>query len=200
MANSIHNTTTFIDKVLSNNTLLKITPSFEQTKDWRKQQLWYNTGKSNECEIYQRDLIEKITNNTCHKTNIRLHLDTKLIVEKSRPMKEPDGFEYTEDFDGIIKYADNEWLFNLKMICDAGGAQTRSLREVYHFITTQLEHLLLFPGSNKYFINILDGNTSYYNMDKFKFLLNKSQYEFIRHRVFVGDMHEFQNLWSKNNY
>ena len=30
---------------------------------------------------------------------------------------------------------------NFKMICDRGGSQTRSLREVYHFITTQLNYL-----------------------------------------------------------
>ena len=67
------------------------------------------------------------------------------MVEKTRPMKEEDGYEYSEDFDGSITSNDTKWLFNLKMICDNGGAQTRSLREVYHFIATQLDHLLLFP-------------------------------------------------------
>jgi hypothetical protein len=177
----------------------KITPSFEQTKNWRSDQPWYNNGKSNECEIYQRRLIEEITNSTCHKKNTRLHLSNKLLVEKTRPMKEQDGYEYSEDFDGIVKNNDIDLLFNLKMVCDSGGAQTRSLREVYHFIRTQLEHLVLFPNSNKYFINILDGNTSYQNMDKFNYLLNQSQYEFIKHRVFIGDMHNFQHLWTKLN-
>ena len=31
-----------------------------QTKNWRKNQNWYKGGKHNECELYQRNLIEKI--------------------------------------------------------------------------------------------------------------------------------------------
>lgn len=31
-----------------------IPSSYYQTKQWRKNQLWYKTGKSNECEIYQK--------------------------------------------------------------------------------------------------------------------------------------------------
>jgi hypothetical protein len=182
-----------------NNGISTLTPSFEQTKKWRSDQPWYHTGKSNECEIYQRSTIETITNHTCHKTNTRLHLSNKLMVEKTRPMKEEDGYEYSEDFDGSITSNDTKWLFNLKMICDNGGAQTRSLREVYHFIATQLDHLLLFPKNNIRFINILDGDTSFKNINKFNYLLNKSQYEFIKHNVFVGDMCEFEHFWEKNN-
>jgi hypothetical protein len=29
-----------------------------QTKVWRKNQDWYNNGKSNECEIYQRGIFK----------------------------------------------------------------------------------------------------------------------------------------------
>lgn len=39
----------------------KLVGGSEQTKNWRKKQPWYKTGKSNECEKYQIDLIKKIT-------------------------------------------------------------------------------------------------------------------------------------------
>ena len=42
-----------------------------QTKDWRKTQNWWKGGKSNECEIYQRNQIQQITNQICKKTNKR---------------------------------------------------------------------------------------------------------------------------------
>jgi len=41
---------------------LKITHSKHHTKEWRKRQKWYNNGRKNECEIFQKDLIKKITN------------------------------------------------------------------------------------------------------------------------------------------
>ena len=57
--------------------LLKITHSKHHTKEWRKKQEWYNNGKRNECEIYQKDLIKsrphprkKRTFQTIHEHNI----------------------------------------------------------------------------------------------------------------------------------
>lgn len=38
-----------------------ITPSKLQTKEWRKSQDWYKGGKRTECDLYQRNLIKKIT-------------------------------------------------------------------------------------------------------------------------------------------
>ena len=38
-----------------------IPSSFYQTKDWRKNRNWYKNGKSNECEKYQINLIERIS-------------------------------------------------------------------------------------------------------------------------------------------
>ena len=177
---------------------LIIPSSSLQTKNWRKTQSWYRGGKHNECELYQRNIIEKITNMTCSKSDKRLHIQTKILADKKYPMKEDDGFEWTEDFDGFIQNRGADIYFNLKIICDAGGAQTRSLREVYHFITTQLDHLVLFPSSSVHFVNILDGNTCANTMGKFNYLLSKPQYGFAKNRVFVGDMREFQNLWFAN--
>lgn len=107
-------------------------------------------------------------------------------------MKNNDGFEWTENFDGKITNKNNIWYFNLKFICDTGGAQTRSLREVYHFIRYRLEYLFTFNTNNIYFINILDGNTCHHNMSKFLYLLNKQKYSKINKYIFIGDIYDFQ--------
>jgi hypothetical protein len=168
-----------------------IVSSKEQNKDWRKLQDWYKTGKSNECEIYQRNMIELITSEICKKTNERLHIEDIELKTKTHPLKDEDGFEYTEDFDGLIEKSNIKYYFNLKMICDAGGAQTRTCREVYHFIKTQLKYIKKNNTENVYFINILDGDTSYKHMKQFHFLKNKYDTPF----VFIGDMNEFQTWW-----
>ena len=183
--------------LVRNNVL--VIPSYIQTKDWRKKQKWYYGGKKNECEIYQRNLIEQITNNKCEKTNERIKMCDYKIYNKNFPLKEKDGFEYTEDFDGKILHNNNKcYYYNLKFICDDGGAQTRSLREVYHFVKVQLEYLLLHKTQNIYFINILDGNTSYKYMDKFIYLLHTNEkYNIIKNFMFIGDLYDFQKWWNK---
>ena len=169
-----------------------IIQSKNQTKDWRKSQSWYKGGKSNECEIYQRDLIKQITGKDCPKTNMRINLRTLELVENSSPLQHPDGFDWTEDFDGRQPNNQTELYYNLKMICDSGGAQTRSLREVYHFVEAQMKYLLKYPETSIYFINILDGDTSYSQKEKFQYLLDLPEYATVRDRIFVDDMFMFQ--------
>lgn len=173
-------------------------PSAEfQTKNWRKSRNWFDNGKRNECELYQRRVVEKITKMPCGKSNIRINITTKEMLDKKYPMKDVDGFEWTEDFDGFIAKSGLDLYFNFKMICDAGGAQTRTLREVYHFVCVQMEYLLAHHSPHVYFINILDGDTSFRSMDKFGYLLNQPQYSRVREQVFVGDMKQFQLFWKK---
>jgi hypothetical protein len=179
--------------------MIVIPSSQIQDKTWRKNQIWYINGKHNECEIYQRKLIEEITNQTCYKSNIRFNHVSKEMVEKSNPMKMVDGFDWTEDFDGKIHKNNTDYYFNMKFICDSGGSQTRSLREVYHLIETQLEHILLFDKKNTYFINILDGDICFSHMNKFEYLLCKPNYAMIRPYVYVGDMKGFQEWWRSTN-
>ena len=107
-------------------------------------------------------------------------------------MKQSDGYEYTENFDGLLIKNRNNYYFNLKFICDKGGAQTRSLKEVYHFIRCQMEYLIKFNTNNTYFINILDGDESYRNSDKFLYLLNEEEYKEVKKYVFIGSLYEFQ--------
>lgn len=169
-----------------------------QTKIWRKNQNWYKTGKSNECELYQITQIENITNQKLMKTLDRIHMRDLTITSKKNPIKDDDGFEYSETFDGIQKNNSNIAYFNLKFICNAGGAQTRSLREVYHFIESQLKLLSKSSSEHIKFINILDGDTCHKSMNKFNYLLNRDEYHNIKKYIFVGDLNAFQKLYKAN--
>jgi hypothetical protein len=179
---------------------IEIIPSSLQNKKWRKECSWYIDGKRNECEIYQRNIIEKITNQVCKKTNVRINFITNEMIEKMYPMKELNGFEWSEDFDGKIIENEKQYFFNMKMVCDAGGAQTRSLREVYHFINSQLKFLEKNQNIiNIYFINILDGDYSNKHIDKFLYLVNKPEFINICKYVFIGDMVKFTTWWSNQH-
>ena len=171
---------------------LLIPSSYYQTKIWRKNRKWYNNGKSNECEKYQINNIEKIINNKLSKTNDRINIEKLLIINNNRPLVENDGFEWTENFDGKLLKNNNIYYFNLKFICDSGGSQTRSLREVYYFIKYQMEVLLNnISYNNIYFINILDGDTCYNNINKFYYLKNKDKYINVNKYIFIGDTKDF---------
>ncbi len=188
----LHNTQqTFMNSSISN--LQSIVPSILQTKQWRKNETWYINGKHNECEIYQRELVAHIMNQPCHKTRVRINVQDYRMQTNPNPMKQVDGFDWTEDFDGYIKIQETELYFNFKMVCDAGGSQTRTLREVYHFVQSQLQHLLTYPESHSiYFINILDGDASNSSMPKFAYLLNQPKYIQVKNRVYIGDMLGFK--------
>lgn len=169
-----------------------IPSSFYQTKDWRKNRKWYKGGKSNECEKYQINLIEKMLAIKLMKTYNRFYMRTYEIINIIHPMKKIDGYEYTENFDGLLIKNNNKYYFNLKFVCDKGGAQTRTLREVHHFIKYQLLYLIKYNNSNRYFINILDGDESYRNLDKFNYLLNEEEYKEVKKYVFIGSLYDFQ--------
>jgi hypothetical protein len=173
-------------------------PSVYQTKKWRKNQKWYINGKHNECELYQRSLFEKITSIKCEKTNIRLNnYDNKLenIVNIS---KKKDFFEWSENFDGLIKKNNKTFFINFKFVCDEGGAQIRTLREVYHFIYSQIIYINNLEKNNDeiYFINILDGDTCNKYLKYFTQVLSyiKNKKEEL---IFIGDLYNFEKLWKK---
>lgn len=180
---------------IDKNSIQCIVSSKNQTKDWRKNQTWYNDGKSNECEKYQRNIIEQITNHPCLKCLTRINLENIEMKDPSKPLKNADGFEWTENFDG---YQERPFkiYYNLKMICASGGAQTRTLREVYHFIKAQLDCLLKKQTDDVYFVNILDGDESFRNKDKFSYLKKMSKYETIIKYVFIGDLYEFKHWYQ----
>jgi hypothetical protein len=172
-----------------------IPSSYYQTKIWRKNRIWYINGRYNECEKYQINLIEDIIKIKLIKTNDRINIENYEIIDKRNPIVNKDGYEWSENFDGKLIKNNNIYYFNLKFVCDSGGAQTRTLREVYHFVKYQLEYLIKFNKNNIYFINILDGNTSYNNINKFKFLIDKEKYKHIIDYIFVGSLYDFQKLY-----
>jgi hypothetical protein len=162
-----------------------------QTKEWRKSRDWYKNGKSNECEKYQIKYVEEIINTKISKTDDRINIKTKEIIDYRTPLVNVDGFEWSEKFDGKVIDDGDIYYFNFKFICDTGGTQTRSLRETYQFINNQLEYLRKFNVYDTYFINILDGDASYNHMDKFRYLLNKDKYKYLSNYIFVGSLHDF---------
>ena len=101
-------------------------------------------------EIYQRSVIEKHIGKPVPKTNKRIDLEHMTLTDITDPLNKRNGFSYTEDFDGIIKNSDKKIFLNLKMICDSGGAQTRSIREVNHFIKGQYDYLCFSNSKNTY--------------------------------------------------
>lgn len=173
---------------------LLIPNSYYHTKQWRKNQLWYKNGKYNECEIYQKNIIKKLYNINIKSTNERIDSEQYLICLVKNIFKNNDAFKYTEDFDGKYEFNNNIYYFNLKFVCGQGGVQNRTMREVYHFINYQIQHIkqkIIDRLINKiYFINILDGDQFYLHFDKFKYLMDKDPE--IAKFIFIGDMYTFQ--------
>ena len=171
------------------NDIYNIKSSKYQTKNWRKNQLWYKNGKSNECEKYQLNKIYKITKLQCYKKSMRFNIENLEFIELKYPNTLINGFEFTEDIDGYQNINNHTLYYNLKFICDKGGAQTRSLREVYHLIKCQLNYLSKnqkILNNNILFINILDGDTAYTNMDKYQYLLSNEKYNLIKKNIFIS--------------
>lgn len=175
--------------------------SKQQTKDWRKAQYWYKGCKSNECEKHQiiglKDNVELFKNKDGLNgtTNIRINLEKMDLEEIKTPLNNDNGFEYTEDFDGHIKDGDRDIYINLKMTIELGGAQTRTMREVYHFIKGQIE--ILKKKEKCVFINILDGDQSYKHKDKFEYLIKKSKLTIDQQkRIYIGDSKTFVDKYK----
>lgn len=166
-----------------------------QDKFWRTSQIWYKKGKSNECEIFQIKAVEDIIGKKCTKTSFRINSETLEFKEKTQPMNFEDGFDWTEDFDGYFENKEVNYYVNMKFVCDQGGSQTRTLREVYNFIKTQIKFIK--DKDDLFFVNILDGDFAFKNRSKYKYLLDKHKPK----NIFVGDSLEFRNFWNnKKNF
>ncbi len=96
-------------------------------------------------------------------------------------------FNWTENFDGKIEINNKLFFINFKFVCDNGGAQTRTLREVNLFIKTQNNFLEKFKY-NYYFLNILDGDNCYKHINKIKNGINNKN-------IFIGDLNQFQKYF-----
>jgi hypothetical protein len=175
-------------------------------------------------EEFQRQKIIEGTGLPCPKTNIRIHLRTHTLTQMLYPNKNIDGYDYSEDFDGIQIFDDKTIYVNLKCIVGKGGNQTRSLREVYWFIEGQLKVLLGAAQAEQagqavptepvsepaekptkiYFANILDGDEASRNLSKFEYLLSLPEYKTVKQNVYVGDLKTyfewFKTIMNKMQY
>jgi len=52
------------------------------------------------------------------KTNDRINMETNKIISNKNPMINNDGYEWSENFDGLILNNYNKYYFNLKFVCD----------------------------------------------------------------------------------
>jgi hypothetical protein len=80
-------------------------------------------------------------------------------------------------------------FINMKCVVGTGGSQTRTLREVYWFVESQLN--IVKTNQHIFFANILDGDEAYRTLSKFEYLLNLPEYESIKKKVYVGDLKNY---------
>ena len=198
-------TTNSIEQLCSIMGSLLLTSSEFQTKIWRQENICKKDGqRDSSSEKYQRKLVEEITKTDCPKSNgMRINNRTLEMKKNHRPMTKnkkcvPDGFDWSEDFDGLQTIKTKSLFYSFKFVTEGGGGQTRTLREVYHFIETQLKYLKK-NDNNILFINILDGDCSFQRKECFKYLLQLEEYADINNKCFVGDMTEFNQWFSKFN-
>ena len=176
-----------------------IPPGRFWTKETRRAFFGEN-GKSIRFEIWQRDMIEIYTRTSCHKSNnIRIHEEDYTLCNPSNLGSK--RLRYTENFDGIQEFGENTVYINLKMICESGGAQARSIKDVYGFVKSQMEFIdTIHNTGNIYFANILDGEyaSSFYN--EFELLITKDGLtDSYAQRIYVGDLKGYIE-WLKERH
>ena len=148
-------------------------------------------------EKYQRKMVEEGTGTPCTKTDMRINLRTSEMKEIIHPNKRVDGFNYSENFDGLQQFNQTKIYLDLKSIVGKGGAQTRSLREVYWFIDGQ-SNVLKSTTEDIRFANILDGDEAHNNMDKYEYLIGLPEFKMIdKNRIYIGDLKGYFD-WVKN--
>jgi len=167
-----------------------VVPGHLITKDKRREihgVIAGGAGSTNP-EKLQRQQIIQGTGIPCSKTNIRINLRTKTLHDIAHPNKQIDGFDYTEDFDGVQMIHGKQIYINLKCIVGKGGSQTRSLREVYGFVEGQLNVIKTSNQTTVFFANILDGDESHAVLPKFEYLRSLPEFTNEKKFVYVGDL------------
>jgi hypothetical protein len=155
-------------------------------------------GGSMKPEVYQRRQIECGTGTKCHTTYTRINKRTCEMRDIAHPMKQDDGFDYTENFDGKQVFSENTVMINLKSVVGKGGSQTRTPRdECYPFIDAQLKYILQSNSTNYFFANIFDGDEAASKMRMFLYLLELPEYSAVKKYVYVGDLRGYFD-WVNN--
>ena len=163
-------------------------------------------------EEYQRSKIVEGTGVPCTKTNMRINWRTNELKDIAHPMIYKDGYDYTENFDGLQQIYTKQIFINLKSVVGKGGSQTRTLRdECYPFVESQLRLLLKMATvatvatdatvpiiTPPYFANIFDGDEAGKSMEKFNgHLLCLPEYKTVCKRVYVGDLLGYFDWFKK---
>uniref|UniRef100_A0A6C0H6X5 Uncharacterized protein n=1 Tax=viral metagenome TaxID=1070528 RepID=A0A6C0H6X5_9ZZZZ len=139
---------------------------------------------------YQHNELKKILGEIPKKTHERINIRNNCLINKKNPIKNADGFEWTDKFYGKIKKNKDTLYFNVKYM---DKIHKESLINVYNFINAQIKYVI--NNDNVTFINILDGEGAYYANDKFEYILNKQKY--IDNKIFVGNMDDFRIWYSR---
>ena len=156
-------------------------------------------GGSRKPEEYQKEQIALGTGRPCNTTQTRINWRKNEMMENSQPMRNEDGFDYTENFDGKQTFAPNTVWINLKSVVGKGGSQTRTLRdECYRFIDAQLNYLLKSKNTDCFFANIFDGDEASSKMKMFHYLLELPEFLTVKKYIYVGDLKGYF-AWVKEN-
>jgi hypothetical protein len=151
-------------------------------------------------EDLQIQQIIQGTGQPCPKTRgMRINLRTKTLHRISQPNKNKDGFDYTEDFDGVQTIDGKQIYINLKCIVGKGGSQTRSLREVNWFVEGQMNVVKNSGKTNVFFANILDGDEAHAVLPKFEYLLSLPEFITEKNNIYVGDLKGYFE-WVKRTF
>ena len=130
---------------------------------------------------------------------MRINWRKNLMVEIAQPMRNADGFDYTENFDGKQIFGEKNVWVNLKSVVGSGGSQTRTLRdECYPFVNAQLDYLVKTSETKYLFANIFDGDEAAAKMKMFTYLLSLPEYAAVKKYVYVGDLKGYFT-WIKAN-
>ncbi len=121
------------------------------------------------------------------------------MVQTAQPMRNADGFDYTENFDGKQIFGEKTVWVNLKSVVGSGGSQTRTLRdECYPFVNAQLDYLVKTTETKYLFANIFDGDEAAAKMKMFTYLLSLPEYAAVKKYIYVGDLKGYF-AWIKAN-
>jgi hypothetical protein len=168
-----------------------VLPGCEYTKEKRQELYGQVAGGSGskKPEEYQRLQISTGTGVACDTTHMRINWRKNLMIESAQPMRNADGFDYTENFDGKQTFGSTTVYVNLKSVVGTGGSQTRTLRdECYPFVNAQLNYLIKSGETNYLFANIFDGDQAAAKMKMFAYLLSLPEYAAVKKYVYVGDL------------
>ncbi len=150
-------------------------------------------------EKYQKEQIVLRTGCPMQPTQTRINWRKNEMIEISQPMRNFDGFDYTENFDGMQVFSQNTVWINLKSVVGIGGSQTRTLRDqCYPFVNAQLHYLNKSKKTNYFFANIFDGDNASSKMKMFQYLLGLSEFSTVKKYIYVGDLRGYF-AWIKAN-